>query len=95
MRRLETMAGHDSVAMNHRVPAVMMFVPSVDGVSHCEREFTTDADMLRGLAVLTSVAHELIRGELSEERDVTIWVGRSVAEARMIAGAPTNAGMSA
>lgn len=82
IRRLETMAGHDSVAMNHRVPAVMMFVPSVDGVSHCEREFTTDEDMLRGLGVLTSVATELVNGELSEERDGAVWVGRSVAEAR-------------
>ncbi|GAA1555151.1 M20 family metallo-hydrolase [Brevibacterium picturae] len=80
IRRLETMAGHDSVAMNHRVPAVMMFVPSVDGVSHCEREFTTDEDMVRGLGVLTSVANELVNGELSEERDGEIWVGRSVAE---------------
>ncbi|SDS24731.1 N-carbamoyl-L-amino-acid hydrolase [Brevibacterium sandarakinum] len=82
IRRLETMAGHDSVAMNHRVPAVMMFVPSVDGVSHCEREFTTDEDMIRGLRVLTSVATELVGGELSEERDGEIWVGESVAPAR-------------
>ncbi|TSI14946.1 M20 family metallo-hydrolase [Brevibacterium aurantiacum] len=82
IRRLETMAGHDSVAMNHRVPAVMMFVPSVDGVSHCEREFTTDEDMIRGLGVLTSVATELVNGELSEEREGDVWVGQSVAEAR-------------
>ncbi|HCG56842.1 MULTISPECIES: M20 family metallo-hydrolase [Brevibacterium] len=82
IRRLETMAGHDSVAMNHRVPAVMMFVPSVDGVSHCEREFTTDEDMVRGLGVLTSVATELVGGELGDERDGEVWVGRSVAEAR-------------
>lgn len=82
IRRLETMAGHDSVAMNHRVPAVMMFVPSVDGVSHCEREFTTDEDMIRGLGVLTNVATELVAGELSNVRDGEIWVGKSVAEAR-------------
>lgn len=82
IRRLETMAGHDSVSMNHRVPAVMMFVPSVDGVSHCEREFTTDEDMIRGLGVLTSVVTELVNGELSEERDGEVWVGKSVAGAR-------------
>ena len=82
IRRLETMAGHDSVAMNHRVPAVMMFVPSVDGVSHCEREFTTDEDMIRGVRVLTSVAGELVRGELADVRDGAVWVGSSVAEAR-------------
>ncbi|MCM1013021.1 MULTISPECIES: M20 family metallo-hydrolase [unclassified Brevibacterium] len=82
VRRLETMAGHDSVAMNHRVPAVMMFVPSVDGVSHCEREFTRDADMVRGLGVLTSVAEDLVRGELSEDRDGAVWIGRSTATAQ-------------
>jgi len=82
IRRLETMAGHDSVAMNHRVPAVMMFVPSVDGVSHCEREFTTDEDMVRGLRVLTNVATELVGGELGEDRNGEVWVGRSVAEVR-------------
>ena len=82
IRRLETMAGHDSVAMNHRVPAVMMFVPSVDGVSHCEREFTTDEDMVRGLRVLTNVATELVGGELAEDRNGEVWVGRSVAEVR-------------
>ena len=96
IRRLETMAGHDSVAMNHRVPAVMMFVPSVDGVSHCEREFTTDEDMIRGLGVLTSVATELVggalvNGELSAERDGGVWVGRSVAEARAESSAQTSA----
>ncbi len=78
IRRLETMAGHDSVAMNARVPAVMMFVPSVDGVSHCEREFTTDEDMVRGVGVLTRVAGELVHGELAGERDGEVWVGRSV-----------------
>ena len=93
IRRLETMAGHDSVAMNHRVPAVMMFVPSVDGVSHCEREFTTDDDMIRGLRVLTSVATELVGGELCEERKGEVWVGRSVAEVRD--SAPSSAQMPA
>ncbi|MGO2860417.1 MAG: hypothetical protein ACTIC1_04615, partial [Brevibacterium sp.] len=58
------------------------FVPSVDGVSHCEREFTTDEDMVRGLRVLTNVATELVGGELGEDRNGEVWVGRSVAEVR-------------
>ncbi|WP_084499968.1 M20 family metallo-hydrolase [Brevibacterium album] len=73
-RRIETMAGHDSVAMNTVVPSVMLFVPSVDGVSHCEREFTTDEDMVRGVAVLTSVTGELVSGELPPEAP---WAGKS------------------
>ncbi|WP_461666535.1 M20 family metallo-hydrolase [Gordonia sputi] len=64
VRRLRTMAGHDSVAMNRIVPTVMMFVPSVDGVSHCERELTTDADMVAGVDALTGVVRRLCEGEL-------------------------------
>lgn len=64
IRRMQTMAGHDSVAMNTITPSVMMFVPSVDGVSHCEREFTTDDDMVRGVSMLTGVLAELVAGAL-------------------------------
>ena len=63
-QRLPTMAGHDSVAMNTTVPSVMLFIPSVDGVSHCEREFSTDDAMIKGVDVLTDVADELVRGAL-------------------------------
>ena len=65
-RRLPTMAGHDSVAMNTRVPSVMLFIPSVDGVSHCEREFSTDDAMVKGVDVLTDVTYELVHGALGE-----------------------------
>lgn len=64
-RRIKTMAGHDSVSMNTIVPSVMLFVPSVDGVSHCEREFTSDEDMVKGVDMLTEVAGELARGALA------------------------------
>ena len=64
-RRIQTMAGHDSVAMNTAVPSVMLFIPSVDGVSHCEREFTSDEDMVTGVEMLTGVARELVQGELA------------------------------
>ncbi|MGF9660513.1 M20 family metallo-hydrolase [Arthrobacter crystallopoietes] len=67
VRRMQTMAGHDSVAMNRIVPSVMMFIPSVDGVSHCEREFSTDEDMVAGVEALTEVARELVFGALVEE----------------------------
>lgn len=64
VRRIRTMAGHDSVAMNRIVPTVMMFIPSADGVSHCEREFTSDEDMVAGLSALTEVAWEMVNGAL-------------------------------
>lgn len=63
-RRIQTMAGHDSVAMNTMVPSVMLFIPSVDGVSHCEREFSTDEDMVKGLSALKRVVREMLQGKL-------------------------------
>src|SRR5690625_2453266 len=65
---LATMAGHDSVVMNRITPSVMLFVPSVDGVSHCEREFTSDADLVTGLRVLTAAVRRLVDGEVAAAR---------------------------
>lgn len=67
VRPIRTMAGHDSVPMNRIVPTVMMFIPSIDGVSHCEREFSTDDDMVAGVAALTNVAWEMVHGALAQE----------------------------
>ncbi|WP_431710164.1 M20 family metallo-hydrolase [Glutamicibacter uratoxydans] len=67
VRRIRTMAGHDSVAMNRIAPTVMMFIPSVDGVSHCEREFSTDDDMLTGLEALSTVGYRMVCGALSPD----------------------------
>ena len=46
------------------VPTVMMFVPSIDGISHCEREKTLDQDMLTGLDALTGVLERMLDGAL-------------------------------
>lgn len=62
--RIETMAGHDSVAVNRIAPSVMVFIPSVDGVSHCEREFSTDADMVAGVTAFTQIVRHLVTGAL-------------------------------
>ncbi|WP_460768200.1 M20 family metallo-hydrolase [Nocardiopsis nanhaiensis] len=63
---LATLAGHDSVALNRVTPTVMLFVPSVDGVSHCEREFTDDDDLVTGLRVLTNATARMVTGDLSQ-----------------------------
>ncbi|TJY69546.1 M20 family metallo-hydrolase [Arthrobacter sp. CAU 1506] len=62
-----TVAGHDSTNMKDVVPTVMLFVPSVDGISHNEAEFTRDDDALRGVDLLTEVTRRLVRGELAAE----------------------------
>jgi len=43
---------------------VMMFIPSIGGVSHCEREETLDQDMLTGLDALTGVLEQMLDGAL-------------------------------
>ncbi|MGP9723849.1 Zn-dependent hydrolase [Corynebacterium sp. AOP40-9SA-29] len=60
-REVYTVAGHDSTNMKDRVPTVMLFVPSVEGVSHNEAELTSDADMLAGVEVLTEVVRRLAK----------------------------------
>lgn len=60
-----TVAGHDSVNMKEIVPTVMIFVPSVEGISHNTQEFTRDEDLVAGVDVLTDVVGELARGRLT------------------------------
>ncbi|MTD13204.1 hydantoinase/carbamoylase family amidase [Nakamurella sp. YIM 132087] len=63
--KVQTRAGHDSTNMKDTVPTVMLFVPSVDGVSHAENEYTTDEDLCTGVDVLTEVLHRMAGGALS------------------------------
>jgi N-carbamoyl-L-amino-acid hydrolase len=62
--RVKTLAGHDSTNMKDIVPTVMLFVPSVDGISHNEHEYTRDEDIVAGLHMLTAVVQRLAEGEL-------------------------------
>ncbi|WP_019481882.1 M20 family metallo-hydrolase [Arthrobacter sp. TB 23] len=64
--RVKTLAGHDSTNMKDIVPTVMLFVPSVEGISHNEHEYTTDQDIVTGLHVLTDVVRSLCEGELDD-----------------------------
>lgn len=63
-RTIMTLAGHDSTNMKDVVPSIMLFVPSADGISHNEREFTSDEDCIAGLELLTDVAKRMVAGEL-------------------------------
>jgi len=71
-REIMTVAGHDSINMKDIVPTVMLFVPSVDGISHNEGEYTEDADLVAGLSVLTEVTAELCRGALSGAPEASV-----------------------
>ncbi|AYJ50530.1 M20 family metallo-hydrolase [Rhodococcus sp. P1Y] len=63
-RRMLTMAGHDSVNLKDVVPTVMLFVPSVDGISHSEKELTHDEDLLDGVKMLTETVARMVRGDI-------------------------------
>lgn len=60
---LQTVAGHDAIALQQsKIPSILLFVPSVGGISHNTEEFTSDDDLLRGLAVLKRILARLISG---------------------------------
>ncbi len=61
---VRTRAGHDSTNMKDLVPTVMLFIPSVDGVSHAEDEFTRDEDLCTGVDVLTETLARILDGAL-------------------------------
>jgi N-carbamoyl-L-amino-acid hydrolase len=62
--QVRTRAGHDSTNMKDVVPTVMLFIPSVDGVSHAENEFTHDGDLTAGVDVLTETVARMAEGRL-------------------------------
>jgi N-carbamoyl-L-amino-acid hydrolase len=58
-RRMRSGAGHDAQYMAAIGPAGMIFVPSRDGRSHCEEEFTAIADIEDGANTLLLAALDL------------------------------------
>lgn len=62
--RVMTVAGHDSTNMKDVAPTIMLFVPSVNGVSHNLNEFTKDEDLVAGVNHLTGVVRRLAAGAL-------------------------------
>jgi len=45
-------AGHDAQAMANIAPVAMIFVPSIDGISHAIEEYSTPQDCANGAQVL-------------------------------------------
>ncbi|MBL8567274.1 MAG: Zn-dependent hydrolase [Hyphomicrobiaceae bacterium] len=59
VRRMTSGAGHDAQMMQRVAPTAMIFVPSVDGISHNVREFTSPKDLEAGANVLLQVMLDL------------------------------------
>lgn len=51
-QKINSGAGHDAQFAAYMMPAAMLFVPSKDGHSHCEEEFTSNEQCTKGASVL-------------------------------------------
>lgn len=58
VRRMISGAGHDAQMMAGLCPTGMVFIPSVGGLSHNPKEFSTEADIVNGVNVLLLAALE-------------------------------------
>lgn len=52
-------AGHDAQMMARICPTAMIFVPSIDGISHNPKEYTKDTDLAARANVLLEVVSNL------------------------------------
>jgi allantoate deiminase len=58
-RRIMSGAGHDAQMFGRICPTVMIFVPSVKGISHSPLEYTKPADLAAGTLILTELLYRL------------------------------------
>ncbi|RBP13997.1 N-carbamoyl-L-amino-acid hydrolase [Roseiarcus fermentans] len=54
-------AGHDAQILAKRIPAAMLFVPSINGVSHHWTEDTSEDDVILGCQALADAAEAIMR----------------------------------
>ena len=59
--RMSSGAGHDAQFLNYACPTGMIFIPSINGRSHCPEEKTSFKDVTKGANVLLHCALELAR----------------------------------
>ncbi|QPF90763.1 M20 family metallo-hydrolase [Bradyrhizobium commune] len=57
---LKTVTGHDALAIQKRIPASLIFVPSRGGLSHNPREFTAPEALDKGYAVLVETLWRMV-----------------------------------
>ena len=60
--RMPSAAGHDAQILSTIMPSGMLFVPSIDGISHHWTENTDDADIVTGAAVFVEASRRLLAG---------------------------------
>jgi len=60
--RMPSGAGHDAQVIGLKLPAAMMFVPSIGGVSHHFTENTADEDIVLGCQVFADATAKILKG---------------------------------
>ncbi|MEM7377861.1 MAG: M20/M25/M40 family metallo-hydrolase, partial [Pseudomonadota bacterium] len=56
-------AGHDAQVIAPRIPSAMLFVPSIDGISHHWTENTSDDDIALGAEVFVDAIGRVLAGD--------------------------------
>jgi N-carbamoyl-L-amino-acid hydrolase len=59
--RMPSAAGHDAAVLAERMPAAMMFIPSLGGVSHHWSEDTKEDDIILGAQIFADAAARILR----------------------------------
>lgn len=60
IKRMTSGAGHDAQMMARICPSAMIFVPSIEGISHNPRERTSESDLVSGANVLLRVIGDFV-----------------------------------
>ena len=67
-RRMFSGPGHDAQYVADVIPTAMIFVPSVDGHSHCELEFTPTEACCKGVNVLIQTLLDIDQADVGSRR---------------------------
>jgi N-carbamoyl-L-amino-acid hydrolase len=60
-REMPSAAGHDPMVINEKLPCGMLFIPSIDGVSHNFKEDSHEEDIVIGCQVMADAAEAILK----------------------------------
>ena len=63
-KKMPSGAGHDAQDMAIIAPSGMIFIPSVDGISHSPKEFSSDEAVYKGTNILLNTILKLDKEKL-------------------------------
>jgi N-carbamoyl-L-amino-acid hydrolase len=61
--RMPSFAGHDAAVLSYRMPAGMLFIPSIRGISHHWSEDSKEEDIVLGAQVFAEAAENILRAK--------------------------------